>query len=222
MANYYITVTPVDALSTSTYSIYFDEVKSSNLMLSGVPLSTLSGGLLVYFTGSAASATSVYVKNEDPDCCCAVQSFVFPTPAPTTAPTTPPTTAPTTAAPTPQPTTAAPTTAAPTTAAPTTAAPTTAAPTTPTPTAPPPVTPYYYYNVYKYQCNLPSGPCSLVATGLVVRSNNVLVTTGYYYNPFGDGFAYLPVNEITPAPGSYDLNFVDAPGDMNCLAACAF
>ncbi len=217
MANYYITVTPVDALSTSTYSIYFDEVKPSNLMLSGVPLSTLSGGLLVYFTGSAASATSVYVKNEDPDCCCSVQSFVFPTPSPTTAPTPNPTTAsPTTSAPT----TASPTTAAPTTIAPTTAAPTTAAPTTPTPTAPPPVGPtYYYYNVSKYQCNFPSGPCTLVETGLVARSNNVLVTTGYYYNPFGDGFAYLPTNEITPAPITYDLNFVDAPGDMDCVAA---
>ena len=219
MANYYITVTPVDALSTSTYSIYFDEVNPSNLMLSNVPLSTLSGGLLVYFTGSAASAVSVLVKNEDPDCCCAVQSYVFPTPAPTTAPTTSPTAAPTTAAPTTAaPTTAAPTTAAPTTASPTTAAPTTSAPTTPTPTS----AGYYYYNVYKYQCNLPLGPCTLVDTGLVVRSNNVLITTGYYYNPFGDGFAYLPTNEITPAPGSYDLNFVDAPGDMDCIAACGF
>ena len=219
MANYYITVTPVDALSTSTYSIYFDEVNPSNLMLSNVPLSTLSGGLLVYFTGSAASAVSVLVKNEDPDCCCAVQSYVFPTPAPTTAPTTSPTAAPTTAAPTTAaPTTAAPTTAAPTTASPTTAAPTTSAPTTPTPTS----AGYYYYNVWKYQCNLPLGPCQVVDTGLVVRSNNVLITTGYYYNPFGDGYVYLPTNEITPAPGSYDLNFVDAPGNAVCLDACAF
>jgi len=131
MANYYLTVTPVDALSTSTYSVYFDEITPSNLMLSGVPLSTLSAGLLVYFTGSAASATSVLVRNEDPDCCCAVQSYIFPTPSPTTAPTTaaPTTAAPTTAAPTPNPTTASPT------PNPTTAAPTTAAPTTPSPTA---------------------------------------------------------------------------------------
>ncbi len=120
MANYYLTVTPVDALSTSTYSVYFDEITPSNLMLSGVPLSTLSAGLLVYFTGSAASATSVLVRNEDPDCCCAVQSYIFPTPSPTTAPTTaaPTTAAPTTAAPTPNPTTAAPT-PNPTTPAPT-------------------------------------------------------------------------------------------------------
>ena len=108
MANFYVTISPIDTLSTSTYSIYFDEVKYSNLMLSGVPQSELVVGKLVYFTGSAASATSVYVKNEDPDCCCAVQSFILPTPSPTTA---------------------APTTSAPTTAAPTTAAPTTAAPT---------------------------------------------------------------------------------------------
>jgi hypothetical protein len=100
-------------------------------MLSGVPQSTLVGGLLVYFTGSAASATSVYVKNEDPDCCCAVKSFIFPTPSPTASPTT---AAPTTASPTVAPTTAAPTTAAPTTAAPTTAAPTTSSPTTAAPT----------------------------------------------------------------------------------------
>ena len=88
MANYYVTISPINTLSTSTYSIYFDEIKYSNLMLSGVPQSTLVGGLLVYFTGSAASATSVYVKNEDPDCCCAVKSYIFPTPSPTTAPTT--------------------------------------------------------------------------------------------------------------------------------------
>jgi hypothetical protein len=132
MSTFYVTVSPIDALSTSTYSIYFDEVRLSNLILSGVPLSELIG-LPVYFTGSAASATSVYVKNEDPDCCCAVKSFILPTPSPTTAPTT---AAPTTAAPTTaSPTTAAPTTAAPTTAAPTTAAPTTSAPTTPSPTA---------------------------------------------------------------------------------------
>ena len=133
MANFYVTITPIDTLSTSTYSIYFDEVKYSNLMLSGVPQSELVDGKLVYFTGSAANATSVYVKNEDPDCCCAIKSFVLPTPSPTTAPTTaaPTTAAPTTAAPT----TTAPTTAAPTTASPTTASPTTAAPTTSAPTA---------------------------------------------------------------------------------------
>jgi hypothetical protein len=129
MPNFYLTISPINTLSTSTYSIYFDEVKYSNLMLNGVPQSELVAGKLVYFTGSAASATSVYVKNEDPDCCCAVQSFILPTPSPTTA--APTTSAPTTAAPT----TAAPTTSAPTTSAPTTAAPTTAAPTTPSPTA---------------------------------------------------------------------------------------
>jgi len=104
-------------------------------MLSSVPQSTLVGGLLVYFTGSATNATSILVKNEDPDCCCSVKSFIFPTPSPTTA--APTTAAPTTAAPTTAaPTTAAPTTAAPTTAAPTTVAPTTAAPTTAAPTSP--------------------------------------------------------------------------------------
>ena len=131
MANYYVTISPINTLSTSTYSIYYDSITFSNLIASGVPQSTLAAGLLVYFTGSAANATSVYVKNEDPDCCCAVQSYIFPTPSPTTA--APTTAAPTTAAPT----TAAPTTAAPTTAAPTTAAPTTAAPTTAQPTAAP-------------------------------------------------------------------------------------
>jgi hypothetical protein len=138
MANYYVTISPIDTLSTSTYSIYFDEIKTSNLLFSGVPQSTLVAGFLVYFTGSAASATSVYVKNEDPDCCCAVKSYIFPTPSPTTSPTTAPTTSPTTAAPTTSPTTAAPTTASPTTAAPTTSAPTTATPTTASPTTPNP------------------------------------------------------------------------------------
>lgn len=221
MANYYLTINPVDALSTSTYSIYFDEIKPSNLLFSGIPLSTLSAGFLVYFTGSAAGATSAIVKNEDPDCCCSVQTFVFPTPSPTAQPTAQPTSQPTTPQPTTQPT---PQPTIQPTSQPTTPQPTTPQPTTPQPTTQPtspPTTPFYYYNVYKYQCNLPSGPCTLVETGLVVRSNNVLVTTGYYYNPFGDGFAYLPINEITPAPGSYDLNFVDAPGDMDCVAACS-
>jgi hypothetical protein len=142
MATYYLTITPINTLSTSTYSIYFDEVKYSNLMLSGVPQSELVAGKLVYFTGSAASATSVYVKNEDPDCCCAVQSYILPTPSPTTAPTTaaPTTAAPTTAAPT----TAAPTTAAPTTAAPTITSPTTSSPTTSAPTTASPTGPTYY------------------------------------------------------------------------------
>jgi hypothetical protein len=136
MATYYLTITTGSLnppLSTSTYSIYYDSITFSNLIASGVPQSTLVGGLLVYFTGSAASATSVYVKNEDPDCCCDAQSFVFPTPSPTAAPTT---AAPTTAAPTTaSPTTAAPTTASPTTASPTTSSPTTAAPTTAAPTS---------------------------------------------------------------------------------------
>jgi hypothetical protein len=131
MANFYVTISPINTLSTSTYSIYYDSIAPSNLMLSSVPQNTLVGGLLVYFTGSAVSATSVIVKNEDPDCCCDAQSYTFPTPSPTTSPTT---AAPTTAAPTVAPTTAAPTTAAPTTVAPTTAAPTTAAPTTAAPT----------------------------------------------------------------------------------------
>jgi hypothetical protein len=132
LANYYLTISPIDTLSTSTYSVYFDEIRPSNLMLSGIPQNTLAAGLLVYFTGSAANATSVLVKNEDPDCCCAVQSYIFPTPSPTTAPTTAPTAAPTTA-PTSAPTTTSPTTAP--TTAPTTSP--TSAPVTPTPTAAP-------------------------------------------------------------------------------------
>jgi hypothetical protein len=159
MANFYVTISPIDTLSTSTYSIYFDEVKYSNLMLSNVSQSTLVGGLLVYFTGSAANATSVYVKNEDPDCCCAVKSFIFPTPSPTASPTT---AAPTTASPTVAPTTAAPTTAAPTTAAPTTAAPTTSSPTTAAPTTPSP-TSGLSYSTTRFRFANTTGDCCIAA-----------------------------------------------------------
>jgi hypothetical protein len=165
MANFYVTISPIDTLSTSTYSIYFDEVKYSNLMLSGVPQSELVGGLLVYFTGSAANATSILVKNEDPDCCCAVKSFTLPTPSPTTSPTTAPTTA--------APTTASPTTAAPTTASPTTASPTTAAPTTPNPTSPPPVAECGTFSVF----GKISGDGNLFNTTISAGSSGVGGTT---------------------------------------------
>jgi hypothetical protein len=132
MATFYIQITPINTLSTSTYSLYFDSIAPSNLIASGVSQDVLRVG---NYTVESAGRSSVIVKNEDPDCCCDAQSFTFPTPAPTTA--APTTAAPTTAAPTTAaPTTAAPTTAAPTTAAPTTAAPTTAAPTTAAPTSP--------------------------------------------------------------------------------------
>jgi hypothetical protein len=137
MATFYIQITPINTLSTSTYSLYFDSIAPSNLIASGVSQDALRVG---NYAVESAGHSSVIVKNEDPDCCCDAQSFIFPTPAPTTtAPTTaaPTTAAPTTAAPTTAaPTTVAPTTAAPTTAAPTTAAPTTAAPTTAAPTSP--------------------------------------------------------------------------------------
>jgi hypothetical protein len=163
MANYYVTISPIDTLSTSTYSIYFDEIKTSNLLFSGVPQSTLVAGFLVYFTGSAASATSVYVKNEDPDCCCAVKSYIFPTPSPTTAPTT---ASPTTASPTtPNPTTPNPTTPNPTTPQPTTPNPTTPQPTTPNPTTLPPSTP---------------NPTSLECASKEYRINNTTGTDVYW------------------------------------------
>lgn len=95
MANYYLQISPINTLSTSTYSIYFNEIRDSNLMLSGVAQSTLTAGFLVYFTGSAAAATSVIVKNEDPECCCSAQSYTFPTPTPTSTPTVTPTSTPT-------------------------------------------------------------------------------------------------------------------------------
>ena len=213
MATYYLTITPINTLSTSTYSIYYDSITFSNLIASGVPQSTLAAGLLVYFTGSAANATSVYVKNEDPDCCCAVQSYIFPTPSPTTAaPTASPTTAaPTTAAPT----TAAPTTAAPTTAAPTTAAPTTAAPTTPTPTSG--GGSYSYYSITRFTC--PS--CTSPLSGLVGRTTNpTTLVTGNYYNPFGDGYVYRIDGYDAGPTFTVDLDGSASAG-TNCSGTCA-
>ena len=183
MANYYLTISPIDTLSTSTYSVYFDEIRPSNLMLSGIPQNTLAAGLLVYFTGSAANATSVLVKNEDPDCCCAVQSYIFPTPSPTASPTTA------------APTTAAPTTASPTatpTASPTTAAPTTASPTA-TPTAQPTAAPTRSFTgiastgCYTTRCTNGSGgatiPCNV---------------------KFNLNYTILPGDTISEGPDSYN------------------
>jgi len=132
MATYYLTITPINTLSTSTYSIYYDSIAPSNLIASGVPQSTLTG---VGYPIDNIGRTSAIVKNEDPDCCCDAQSFVFPTPSPTATPTTTPTSQPTTATPTTQPTTPNPTTPNPTTPNPTTPNPTTPNPTTPQPTS---------------------------------------------------------------------------------------
>lgn len=90
---------------------------------------------------------------------------------------------------------------------------------TPTPTATADAS-YYYYSIYKYACNLPSGPCSLNQTGLVARSNTPL-TNGWYYNSAGDGFVYQIQTEITPAPLTYDLDLSLAPGSSDCDAACS-
>ena len=217
MARKIITVT-IDSSTTATgpYNVYTTSISDDNLLEANVSLANMKAGR-TYRVNTDIS--QVVIVNENNDCCCSVKIISInptPTPSPTTAS---PTTAPTTAAPTTAaPTTAAPTTAAPTTASPTTTAPTTAAPTTPSPTS----STYYYYVVNKYNCNIgTTGLCSLQQTNLVARSNNILLTTGYYYNPFGDGFVYLPINEITPAPGSYDLDFVNAPGNANCENACA-
>ena len=53
----------------------------------------------------------------------------------------------------------------------------------------------------------------------VSRSNEFLITTGYYYNN-GDGYVYLPTNEITPAPAMWDVDLIDPAGAMNCDDAC--
>jgi hypothetical protein len=147
MATYYLTITPINTLSTSTYSIYFNSIAPSNLIASGVPQSTLTGvGYPIDNTGR----TSAIVKNEDPDCCCDAQSFVFPTPSPTATPTTTPTSQPTTATPTTQPTTPNPTTPNPTTPNPTTPNPTTPNPTTPNPTTPQPTSALAVTGVFGY------------------------------------------------------------------------
>lgn len=88
---------------------------------------------------------------------------------------------------------------------------------TPTPTS---AISYYYYSIYKYACNLPSGPCSLYQTGLVARSSNAK-TNGWYYNSSGDGFVYQIQTEITPAPITYDIDLSLAPGNSDCTAACS-
>ena len=175
MATYYLTITPIDTLSTSTYSIYFDSISTSNLIASGIPQSTLiEAGYPVDDTGR----TSIIVKNEDPDCCCDAQSYIFPTPSPTAAPTT---AAPTTAAPT----TAAPTTAAPTTASPTTASPTTAAPTTVAPTTPAPTAGSIIFTVSNPdQFNYPISAGNGTASGTITNNSGATI---YIYSVFNSG-----------------------------------
>jgi len=184
MANYYVTISPIDTLSTSTYSIYFNSIMPSHLMLSGVPQSTLVGGLLVYFTGSAAGATSVVVKNEDVDCCCDAQTYTFPTPAPTPVPTPSPTPNPT-PSPTPNPTpnpTPTPTSPSPT--------PNPTPNPTPTPTTPAPISPYTLAQV-TLQADAPSG-CPLIPN-VVKRvyldstDYTTFVNNGYMFAGAGGG-----------------------------------
>jgi hypothetical protein len=169
MATYYLTITPIDTLSTSTYSIYYDSITFSNLIASGVPQSTLTGtGYSVDSTGR----TSAIVKNEDPDCCCDAQSFVFPTPSPTATPTTTPTSQPTTATPTTQPTTSQPT------PQPTTPQPTTPQPTTPQPTTPQP-TSAYCGSMGVFELNSGTGTQSNTGYAIAINSSNTSGTTIY-------------------------------------------
>jgi hypothetical protein len=72
MATYYIQIAPINTLSTSTYSLYFDSISPSNLIASGVPQSELTSG---DYTIDDTGHSSVIVKNEDPGCCCDAQSF---------------------------------------------------------------------------------------------------------------------------------------------------
>ena len=85
MATYYFKINSINTLSTSTYSLYFDSIAPSNLIASGVSQDALRVG---NYAVESAGHSSIIVKNEDPDCCCDAQSFIFPTPSPTTAPTT--------------------------------------------------------------------------------------------------------------------------------------
>jgi hypothetical protein len=97
----------------------------------------------------------------------------------------------------------------------TTAAPTT---TTTTTTTTAPLPEGNYYNVYKYLCSPPLGPCSLDETGLVGYSSDSK-TPGWYYNPFGDGYVYL-INILLDVPEAYDVDLSSAPGDADCVDAC--
>jgi len=95
---------------------------------------------------------------------------------------------------------------------------------TPTPTSTPTPTPigsYNYYSITKYQCHLPSSPCTEYATGLIGRTTNPFVlTNGYYYNPIGDGFVYL-VNFGTAGP-TYDVDLDgSASSGTNCIGTCS-
>jgi hypothetical protein len=93
---------------------------------------------------------------------------------------------------------------------------------TPSPTPTPTTTggDFYYYSIWKYNCNEPSGPCSLFQTGLVARSDTPL-NNGWYYNSSGDGYVYQVQTEITPAPLTYDINLSLAPGNSDCTLACS-
>jgi hypothetical protein len=76
----------------------------------------------------------------------------------------------------------------------------------------------YYYQTYKYLCNNPFGPCSIVDTGIVAYSSVALIP-GNYYNSSGDGFVYLP-NIQLDNPQAYDINLSLAPSFSDCVDAC--
>jgi hypothetical protein len=86
-----------------------------------------------------------------------------------------------------------------------------------TPSSCVPVSTTYYYNVTRYDCNLPSGPCSFNSSGLIGKSTDFALTIGKWYSG-GDGSAYLVVSHAINT--SFDVDLTGSPAGNTCLIAC--
>jgi len=78
---------------------------------------------------------------------------------------------------------------------------------------------YYYYAISKFDC---ANNCAQVggSGSLVGRSTTQLSTTSGVYYKVG-GFTYQVVNEILPAPSTFDVDLNTATtSDISCTTAC--
>lgn len=75
---------------------------------------------------------------------------------------------------------------------------------------------YYYYALNEYACST----CTLGSTNKVGRSTSVLSTSSGTHYKVGSN-TYVVTNEITPAPGSFDVNLDTATQTgATCSQAC--
>ena len=94
-------------------------------------------------------------------------------------------------------------------------------PSTPTPT--PTITPssglvsYNYYEVDRYECSSPSGPCTYVETINIANESGVLIGGKFYLDNIS-GYIFNIVSSVSS--GAYMITNMSGPGTNNCSSLC--